>query len=414
MTSSHYYNRTTCRICDSKHLQSIIPIASTPVGDHFISSDAIDTPQPVFPLELFVCKECNLVQLTGILTPEIIYRDYLYETSISLGLKEHFKEYAESTVQKISPGDGTLVIDIGSNDGTLLKYFKKHGLSVLGVEPAAEIAEKATKNGINTISGYFSPELASDIQISYGKAAIVTANNVFANIDDIHTFITGVKAIMAHDGVCIIETGYIVDLIQNSILDNIYHEHLSYFSVTSLHHFFQLHDLELIGAERTHMKGGSIRVTIQAAGGPRNALQQVRELMILENELGFNRYAPYQVFADRMQRTKENLKKTLLQIRKEGKTIAGYGASVGVTTLLYFWQLGDIVSYLFDDNPIKFNTFSPGHHIEVMDSKALTSKQPDYVIIFAWRYADPIIRKHHHYSSLGGKFILPLPTIELI
>jgi len=389
-------------------------IASTPVGDDFLPKDRLDKVQEEYPLELNFCQDCGLVQVTGVIDPELIYGEYLYETSISLNLQKHFSHYVNEVMRRINPEKGSLVIDIGSNDGTLLKFFQEHGLRALGVEPAHEIAKKVTASGTETIAGFFSADFARSIKKDRGCPTIITANNIFANVDDCDDFIAGIKELLAPGSVFIFETGYMVDTIGNTIFDNIYHEHVCYFSVKPLVKFFNKNGLEMINVERVATKGGSIRCTVQLQGGKRSVSPAVTELMTLETELGFDSLIPFKAFVDRVESIKKQLTERLLDIKAQGKTIAGYGASVGVTTMMYYFNLKDIVSFLVDDNPIKFDLYSPGHHIPVLSSEALYERKPDYVLNLAWRYTVPIVQRHQRYLKQGGRIIVPFPAVEMI
>jgi len=389
-------------------------VASTPVGDDFIPSERLDKVQNEYPLELFFCNDCNLIQVAGVIEPEIIYGEYLYETSISLGLTEHFETYAENVLRRLRPADGALVIDIGSNDGSLLRCFQNRGMRVLGIEPAHEIARRVTESGIETIPHFFTAHLAREIRNEKGPATIVTANNVLANVDNLIDMTEGIRELLAPDGVFVFETGYLVDLIQNTVLDNIYHEHLCYFSVKPLEKFFNSLGLEFMEVERVPTKGGSIRGIIQLAGGPRRISPSVSGLISLETELGFDRMAPFRAFVSRTEAIKQQLSELLNGLNDQDKAIAGYGASVGLTTLIYYFDIGDIIKTLYDDNPIKHNLYSPGYHIPVLSSEIIYKQNPDYVLLLAWRYAKHIINKHREYLDQGGQFILPFPIVETV
>ena len=409
-----YYKRNNCRLCNGKNLEHVINLSSTPIGDDFIPYECLDKQQKVYPLDLFFCKDCSLIQILGIINKEKIYRDYIYESKISLGLSKHFKQYAEHICNKLSIENNSLIIDIGSNDGSLLNGFKNLDMNVLGVEPAINIANNATRLGIETIAEFFTSELATAIKDKRATATIITANNVFANIDNLDDIIEGLKQLMRKDSCFILETGYGIDTVQNLVFDNIYHEHLSYFSVKPLRLYFEKHGMELIDVERIPTKGGSIRCFVQLKNGKRKRNPIVNELINLETELGFDSSVPLKVFKDRVEETKRNLIALITSLKNQGKSIAGYGASVGVTTLLYYFGLGNTLENLYDDNSIKHNLFSPGHHIPIHKSNAIYDKNPDYIIIFPWRYAGNIIKKHKKYLKNGGHFIKVLPSVEII
>jgi len=409
-----FFKRNTCRLCHDNDLEHVLAFPATPVGDEYVGAERVDDIQNIYPLDLYFCNSCGLLQLLDVVAPEIIYGEYMYQTSISLGLPEHFQKNADEMLHRINPPPGALVVDIGSNDGTFLRAIQNRGMRVLGIEPAREMAQKVTDSGIETLATFFSSELARQIKKDYGESAIITANNVMANIDDLADFAEGIRELLAPDGVFLFETGYVVDLIQNSVIDNIYHEHLCYFRVKPLVNLFNNHGLEVIEVEHISTKGGSLRGTIQMANGPRTVSSSVSEQIALETRLGYDNAEIYQGFASRMDMVKKELLARLHDLKTQGKTIAGYGASVGVTTLLYYYELGDILTYLFDDNPSKHHLFSPGHHIPVLPSHEIHDKKPDYIVVLAWRYATPIMQKHQQYQEQDGHFILPLPEVKVI
>lgn len=225
------FRRDTCRLCGGKNLESVIKFENTPIGDAYVTEEHLDKKQEVFPVEVFLCRDCGHAQLLDVVDSEAIYREYLYKTSISLGLVEHFRKGVDSILDYVKPEKGAFVVDIGSNDGSVLQAFKNKGMRVLGVDPAKEIAKKATEKGIKTIPEIFNLKLAKDINNKYGQAQIIITNNTFANIDDLDDVMAGIKEILAPNGVFVVETGYALDLLQKIVFDNIYHEHLSYFSV---------------------------------------------------------------------------------------------------------------------------------------------------------------------------------------
>ncbi|VVB95741.1 UDP-4-amino-4-deoxy-L-arabinose--oxoglutarate aminotransferase [uncultured archaeon] len=408
------YQRKTCRLCNSNKLELVMNLAPTPLGDKYVSPEQHADVQKTYPLDLYFCKSCCLLQLSYIIDPKIIYGDYLYETSISLGLVDHFEKYADEVLQLLKPNKGNLVIDIGSNDGSLLKFFQKRGMKVLGIEPAQSIAEKATESGVETLPTFFNNELAKKLKKERGPATIITANNVFANIDNLVEMLEGIKKLLDSNGVFVFETGYLAALIQNNLLDNIYHEHISYFSVIPLAKFFESHGMELFEIQMIPTKGGSIRGFVQLTGGPHKKSPSVSKAINFELNMKLDQSETFKEYAKLNDYIKKELHGLLLGIKSKGKTIAGYGASVGVTTLIYQFDFGDLIDFLVDDNPVKYNVLSPGLHIPVLPSHVIYEKKPDYILIFAWRYAEPIMKKHQKYLEQGGHFILPLPSIEII
>jgi SAM-dependent methyltransferase len=403
-------------MCGSGDLALILGMTPTPPGDHYVSAAAKNEPQPAYPLDLVMCATCGLAQLADVVDPELLYRDYIYNTSISLGLAQHFDRYAETVVGRTGTPAGSLVVDIGSNDGTLIRAFAARGMHVLGVDPAREQARRATDAGFETLPVFFGSALAADLRRDRGPASIVTANNVFANVDDLDDLMDGVRQLLAPDGVFVFETGYFPDLVRQRIIDNIYQEHLSYYAVKPLVRFFARHGLELVSVDHEPTKGGSIRGFARFAGRGSGQLGPgvLRELVQDETDGGFDRPESLQEFARGVERLRSELIALVADLRARGRTVAGYGASVGVTTLLYYFDMGDQLSFVVDDNPVRHGLFTPGQHIAVLASDALYERKPDDVLLLAWRYADPIVSRHEAFRKAGGRFIVPLPEISVI
>jgi SAM-dependent methyltransferase len=407
--------RDTCRTCGSRDLELVLPMAATPPGDHYVTAAQLDQPQAVYPMDLFLCEACGLAQLLDVVDPELLYRDYIYNTSISLGLVQHFDAYAAAVIERVSAPAGALVVDIGSNDGTLLRGFKTRGMRVLGVDPAREVARQATAAGLETLPEFFTPAIGDAIRRERGPAAIVTANNVFANIDDLDSLVDGIRRLLAPDGVFVFETGYFPDLVRQSIVDNIYHEHLSYYAVKPLQTFFAKHGMALAGVDHAPTKGGSIRGFVRLQESDRALPAGQRDALAQDEERGgFDRAAGLRPFGDRMTRLKAEVTALVGDLKRQGRTLAGYGASVGVTTLLYYFDLGSAVSFMVDDNPVRHERYTPGHHIPVLPSSALYERTPADVLLLAWRYAEPILARHTRFRQQGGRFIVPLPDLSFL
>jgi SAM-dependent methyltransferase len=405
--------RETCRLCGGRHLEVVLPIAATPPGDHYVAAAELRRTQETYPLDLVLCRDCGLAQLAYTVDPDVLYGRYVYTTSTSLGLVDHFRQYADSVLSRINPPAGAMVVDIGSNDGSLLRCFKELGMRVLGLDPAGDIARLATESGIETWNGYFNIAFAQKIKEQRGPATIVTANNVFANVDNLVEFTEGIRHLLAPDGVFVFETSYLLDVVEKSLVETIFHEHLSYLSAKPLDTFFRRLGLQLIDVERVPTKGGSLRGIVQLAGGPRPVSPAVGALLDREKSVGLDQPEIFKTFGSRLDALKTELLSLLSDLKAKGKEIAGYGASVGVTTLLYHLDVAKLLSFIVDDNPRKHNTFSPGHHIPVLPSEVLYERKQDYVLILSWNYAEPIMKKHRAYSDAGGHFILPLPRLEV-
>lgn len=406
--------RRTCRLCDSPRLDLAVPIKPSPVADAYVPADRLAEKQELYALDLYLCADCGHVQLLEVVDPGILFRNYIYTTSISLGLVEHFRRYADQFVRRFASPPNSLAVDIGSNDGTLLKFFKARGLRVVGIDPAAQIASQATQAGVPTIPAFFDLELARRIRRENGPAAIVTANNVFAHSDSLPEMAEGIRELLADDGVFIFEVSYLADILEKKLFDTVYHEHLCYHSVQPLAAFFQRHGLEFFDIERLPNKGGSIRGLVQRKGGPRKIAPVVAEMLRQEEKMGLARLPVFKSFAADLERVKTGLLQLARQLKADNKIIAGFGASATVTTLIYNFELGPFLSFLVDDNVSRHGLFSPGHHLPVLPAAALRGQKAGYAIVLAWQYAEPILQKHRDFTACGGHFIVPLPEVKII
>lgn len=406
--------RTDCRLCGSPALTPALPIAASPIGDHYVPADRLAMPQPSHPLDLFLCAACGHLQLLDVLPPDLLFGDYTFVTSSSPGLVDHFRRHAEDVVRRTTPPAGSLVVEIGSNDGSLLRFYRDLGLRTLGVDPAAGIAAQASAAGIETLPAFFTRAVAETIRREHGTATLVEANNVYAHVDDIAGLTDGVRLLLAPDGVFVFEVSYLVDTIEKKLFDTVYHEHLSYHSLAPLVRFFEAHGLELFDVERIPTKGGSIRGFVQLHAGPRPRTAAVDELLGLERARGLASVETFRTFANELETVKERLHEQLSSIRDDGGEVAGFGASVTVTTLLHHFALGRMIDYLVDDNPAKQGLYSPGLHLPVRPSNVIHERPPAAVVILAWQYADAIMKKHARYLDAGGLFVVPLPTVRSV
>ena len=406
--------RASCRLCGGSRLELALRVAPTPLGDDFVPGERCREVQETYPLDLLLCADCANVQLQHVVSPDVIYREYKYTTSVSPGLTEHFHRYAEEVIRRVGPPPDALVLEIGSNEGAMLRAFQKHGLRVLGVDPAGEIAARATAAGVETLPEYFTAQLARTIRQERGPAAVVIANNVLANIDDLTGVAQGIRTVLAPEGVLILETSYALDVMEKHLIDTIFHEHLSYFSVRPLAAFFARQGLELIDAECVPTKGGSLRATVQLRGGPRPVSPSVTRQIGRETQAGLDRPDVWHALGDHLDRRKTELHDMLRARQAHRKEIAAYGAAVGLTTMIYQFGLGEFLGFLVDDNPQKQGLFSPGLHLPTLPSEALYQRNPDCVVVLAWRYFEPIVQRHRAYLAQGGRFVLPLPEVRVI
>lgn len=408
------HRRSDCRGCRSRDLELVLGLKPSPIGDAYVTAERVNEPQPSYPIDLYMCRQCGLAQIIDVIDPKVLYGEYIYVTGSSLGLAEHFRAYADHVIGRCGLSPGSLVVDLGSNDGMLLRRFQERGMRVLGVEPASHIAAQATANDINTIAEFFDPVLAKRIVGEHGHATMITANNVFANIDDLMSWLDGVNQLLARDGVFVFESFYLADVVQNIVFDFIYHEHLSAFSVKPIQALVERVGLELVAVERVPTKGGSLRYFAQRPGGPMAVDGSVDAMRSFEDEMGLYRKETYTAFAQKINELKDETNHFLARAKSEGKRIAGFGASITGTTLIYHFEIGRYLECLVDDNSAKQGRYSPGLHLPVFPSTVLTEHQPDYVIILAWRFAEPVIQKNQVYLERGGRFVVPLPQFRVV
>ncbi len=409
----HHF-RKTCRLCNSTNVVLGFSLVPTPPANAFVSSEYLDARQNEYPLDVYFCENCSHVQLLDIVDPVLLFEDYVYVSGTSPVFVNHFREYAKSLIKDYGIQEGDFVIDIGSNDGTFLGIFKEFGLNTLGVDPAKNIADEANSKGIQTEVGFFSSSLASELQKKYGKANLVTANNVFAHADDLIDIVEGVKLILKDNGIFVFEVSYLGDVIQKTLFDTIYHEHLSYHSVISLQRFFDKLGMELISVEQVDTHGGSIRCVTQRSTGKRKINKNVHEIIKKEKENKLDCLDTYTNFINKIDGVKKELNHILDELIGNGKIIAAYGAPAKATTLMYYFGLDkNKIKYIIDDSPLKQGLYSPGKHIPVLPSTILKKEKPDYLLILAWNFADAIIKNNQEFKKSGGKFITPLPTTRI-
>lgn len=409
----NHFRRTGCRLCNHPHLDLVLQLTPTPPVDAFVPKQRLGTAQESFPLDLFLCRDCGHAQLLDVVDPDILFGNYIYETSSSPGLVDHFRSYANGVFKFVQPSQNSLVIDIGSNDGTLLQFFKDKGLKVLGIDPAKDIAAAATSRGLPTLPQFFGSKVGKEVRSNHGPASLVCANNVFAHSDTLDDMADGVRQLLGPNGVFVFEVSYMLDMIENMVFDFIYHEHLCHHAVKPLQRFLSAHGMELIFVEKVPTKGGSIRVFAQLAGASRPVSPVVEEMIQREIRYGLYSLECYRKYAAKVESIRRQNIDLYRKLAAQGKTLAAYGASATTTVLTYHFDLGNSLKFIVDDNEHRQGLYSPGYHIPVVSSKAIYEQRPDYVILLAWRFADMIIQKHQKYLDLGGCFITPLPELKM-
>jgi len=405
-----------CRVCKNKALTPVLSLGQTPPANAFLKQNQLKKPEPNFPLNLQFCRACSFVQLSDVVSPELLFRNYVYVSSTSPVFVSYFENLSKILINRLNLPPNALVVDIGSNDGILLRPFKNQGFTVLGIDPAKKIAAAATKSGIKTIPEFFTPALAKKIAAKYGRASLVAATSAFPHIHDLDNVIKGIKTILAPDGVFMVEAYYLGSLLEKNLFDTVYHEHLSYFTVKTISKLMKRLGLEVFDVEISDTHGGSLRVFSQIAGGPRaKNREHIHEFENQEKEKGLHRTKTFTVFAQKIEANKKSLRTLLASLKTRGKRIIGYGAPAKGNTLLNYFQIGpDTLDYIVDDSPWKQGLYTPGTHIPVFGSEKLLAQKPDYILILAWNFAEPIMNKLSDYKINGGKFIIPVPTPHII
>ena len=403
-------------MCGEESLTKVMSLTPTPPGNDFLTQEELGREEPVYPLDLYFCEACHHVQLGHVVDPQILYqKNYSYVSATSAHFVNHLKNYAVEMVDRFRLQSGDLVADIGSNDGTCLSFFKEQGMSVVGVDPAIDIAERATENGIETVADFFGYDLAVELREKYGAAKYITSHNACAHIDDLLDVVKGVEHWLAEDGVFVLEVGYLLDVYRNTWFDTIYHEHVDYHTVAPFEKLFARVGMELIAVDRISPQGGSIRVMVQKRGGAIERDSSVGALIALEHELGLDKAETLFKFDRKISQVRDKLQKLLSSLKEDGKTIAGFGAPTKATTLMAHFGLDEtLLDFIVDDNPLKQGLFTPTTHIPVLSADELYERKPDYLLILAWNFAEPIMKMHQKYRDEVGQFILPMPEPEII
>lgn len=411
-----YEKITECRFCDSTDLINIWSFGKTPLANSYIAKADLSKPEHLVPLDVCRCRKCNLVQLRETVSPDLLFKNYLYVSSTSPSFVEHFKNYASTLVERFQLPKNSLVIEIGSNDGILLKPFKSLGMKVLGVEPAEQIAEKTNQEGIETLNHFFSDELAETILKTKGTAKIIAANNVFAHMPNVKGIVSGVKKLLSPDGVFVFEVQYLKSLLEKNLFDVVYHEHLFYYHIYPLINYFDNLGMRVFDVELVPVHGGSIRVFVSDKKSNHKVTERLGSMLRDESEAGLNSDMPYVEFKNRIDQNRVNLKKMLEDLKSKGKRKVGYGAPAKATTLLYAFGIGgETLDYIVDDDKkFKQGRFMPGSHIPIVPPEMLYEDKPDYCLILAWNFAEPILKKHEEFTKQGGKFIIPVPFPKII
>lgn len=404
----------SCQLCASGELELVLDLGHHPPCDSLLRKDQLLDMERTYPLRFVRCVRCGLAQIDYVVAPEVLFHpEYPYRSGITATLLKHLQTTAVTVVEKCRVERGSLVIDIGSNDGTLLRAFKTLGIRVLGIEPT-EVAKIAIENGVPTVQEFFSEALSREIRDKYGQAAIVIATNMFAHVQKLGDLIRGVSALLVEQGVFVTESHYLLDLIQTVQYDSIYHEHLKYYSVRALRMLLKYYDFTLVDVERIPTYGGSIRA--YAMKGTRHkAAGRIGQLIDEEERAGLYDSRVYSAFRERVVRSKLDLQALLLDIRRRGKRAVGIGCPGRSSTLLNYCNVDqDVMPYIAEQaTSLKVGLFLPGKHIPVVDEKILFEENPDCAVMLSWHYASPIMASLRK-KGLKAKFALPLPEVRVI
>ena len=386
-------------------------LTPTPPANALVAVEDVGKEQVTYPLDVYRCTECGHLQLLDIVDPRIMFTHYVYVSSTSPVMVNYLKDQSVAIARRLHLKPGDLVVEIGSNDGTLLRFFKAMGLRVLGVDPAANIVPD--QGEIPTITDFFCTKIGEKIRDEHGPAKVICAYNVCAHIDDLNSVIGGVQALLAEDGQFVFEVGYLLDVYKKTLFDTIYHEHLDFHHVEPLDRFFTDNGLRLVHVEQSDIQGGALVGYVGSSSS--SVTPSVKALIELEHAAGINQADTFRRWGLQITQRGEELMALLRGLKVMGRSIAAYGATAKATTLMYHFGLdGTVIDYIVDDNPIKQGMYSPGLHIPVLSPDVIYEKKPDYIVILAWNFASSIIEKHRHYAGFKSRFIVPLPNLILV
>ena len=405
----------SCRFCATPLRHSFADLGTSPLANSYLAADRLNAAEAYYPLHAFVCESCFLVQLGEFAQPADIFGDYAYFSSVSESWVEHARRYAAQMTERLQLGPTHQVVEIASNDGYLLQFFRERGIGVLGVEPAANVARAAEARGIPTLVRFFGLETARDLVASGTRADLLVGNNVLAHVPALNDFVAGVREVLAPAGRATFEFPHLLRLIQGSEFDTIYHEHFSYLSLLAVQRIFAHHGLTVVQVEELPTHGGSLRVHAVRAETSALVDPSVGAVLAAEHAAGLQRIETYTAFQGAVRLAKRELLRFLLTARRQDRTVVAYGAAAKGNTLLNYCGIrNDFLDYVVDRSPHKQGLFLPGSRLPIHAPERVAETRPDYVLILAWNLRDEIMRQMAHVRDWGGKFVLPIPTVQVI
>ena len=405
----------TCILCSSVNLVNLFKLKDTPLANEFVNASGLEHEQETFPLHLNMCSDCKHVQLGHSVSPNRMFSQYAYVSGTAKSFVQHFHNLADHVISTLALDSTSFVVEIGSNDGTLLKRFQENGIPVLGVDPATNIASIANESGIPTRNDYFSLSVATDILSTSGPADVIIANNVLAHTTQLENIVIGVKELLAPKGVLIFEVSYLLDVVQKLLFDTIYHEHVSYHSIKPLQKFFDRLGLEIFDVDLISSHGGSIRVYVQHKNGLHKMQSSVKDCIADEELALLNSIDTFALMKERIDQLNAKIHMLFARIKESGNSICGFGAPAKATTLMYEFDIGaEIIEFIIDDSPLKQGMYSPGLHIPIQPRAHLEMHQTNYVLILAWNFAEHLVKDLKNTLGTNIAYIVPLPELEVL
>jgi len=405
-----------CRFCGTKLNHIFVDLGKTPLSNSFLDDNSLNKKEPKYPLCAFVCHNCFLVQLDEFATPQSIFSKYAYFSSYATSWLNHAKNYVDMMIKRFDLNKEHQIIEIASNDGYLLQYFNKKNIKVLGIEPAANVAQASIEKNIPTIVDFFSTKLAKELKIKHICPDVIVGNNVLAQVPNLNDFVKGIKILLKPNGILTMEFPHLLQLIKQTQFDTIYHEHFSYFSALTVSKVFTFHGLTIFDIEELKTHGGSLRIFVKHSKNSKIKItKNVEKIFLKEKKFGLDTIETYQNFSQSVKKIKHDLRKFLINAKNKSKKVVCYGAPAKGNTLLNFCEIGtDLIQYTVDLNPFKQGLFLPGSHILILSVEKIRETKPDYLLILPWNLKEEIISQMSYIRKWDGRFIIPIPEVKTI